>query len=85
MTSIDLNADLGEGFGRRSLGDDDALLDVVTSANVAYGGHAGDPSIMRRVHARSICVHGDTAGAAQLVAGVRDALHGAGVAVEPFA
>ncbi|MCW2899539.1 MAG: hypothetical protein JWO67_1804 [Streptosporangiaceae bacterium] len=48
-TVIDLNADLGEGFGRWTLTDDDALLDVVTSANVACGFHAGDPSIMRRV------------------------------------
>ncbi len=49
MSTIDLNADLGEGFGIWRLGDDDALLDVVTSANVACGFHAGDPSIMRRV------------------------------------
>ena len=49
MTSIDLNADLGEGFGAWRLGDDDALLDVVTSANVACGFHAGDPSLMHRV------------------------------------
>jgi UPF0271 protein len=46
---VDLNADLGEGFGAWRLGDDDALLDVVTSANVACGFHAGDPSTMRRV------------------------------------
>jgi UPF0271 protein len=46
---MDLNADLGEGFGSWPMGDDDALLDVVTSANVACGFHAGDPSIMRRV------------------------------------
>ena len=46
---IDLNADLGEGFGAWTLGDDDALLRVVTSANVACGFHAGDPSIMRRI------------------------------------
>ena len=46
---IDLNADLGEGFGRWSLTDDAALLAVVTSANVACGFHAGDPSTMRRV------------------------------------
>jgi UPF0271 protein len=46
---IDLNADLGEGFGRWALTDDVALLAVVTSANVACGFHAGDPSIMRRV------------------------------------
>ena len=45
---MDLNADLGEGFGRWSLGDDEALLDVVTSANVACGFHAGDPATMRR-------------------------------------
>lgn len=51
MDSIDLNADLGEGFGRWPLGDDDALLDIVTSANVACGFHAGDPSIMRRIAA----------------------------------
>jgi len=52
--SIDLNSDLGEGFGRWSLGDDDALLDVVTSANVACGFHAGDASIMRRVCERAV-------------------------------
>src|SRR3954469_24358713 len=51
---IDLNADLGEGFGVWTLGDDDALLGVVTSANVACGFHAGDPSTMRRVCARAI-------------------------------
>ena len=47
--SIDLNSDLGEGFGIWTLGDDDALLEVVTSANVACGFHAGDPDILRRV------------------------------------
>jgi 5-oxoprolinase (ATP-hydrolysing) subunit A len=46
---MDLNADLGEGFGHWSLGDDDALLSVITSANVACGFHAGDPGIMRAV------------------------------------
>jgi UPF0271 protein len=46
---IDLNSDMGEGFGVWRLGDDDALLGVVSSANVACGFHAGDPSIMRRV------------------------------------
>jgi 5-oxoprolinase (ATP-hydrolysing) subunit A len=46
---VDLNSDLGEGFGIWTLGDDDALLDVVTSANVACGFHAGDPNILRRV------------------------------------
>ena len=56
MTSgraIDLNADLGEGFGVWRLGDDDALLGIVTSANVACGFHAGDPSTMRRVCTRA--------------------------------
>lgn len=51
--SVDLNSDLGEGFGHWTLGDDDGLLDVVTSANVACGFHAGDPSIMRRVCERA--------------------------------
>jgi 5-oxoprolinase (ATP-hydrolysing) subunit A len=46
---VDLNSDLGEGFGIWTLGDDDALLDVITSANLACGFHAGDPNIMRRV------------------------------------
>jgi UPF0271 protein len=47
--SIDLNADLGEGFGLWRMADDAALLDFVTSANVACGFHAGDPPTMRRV------------------------------------
>src|SRR5256885_15457820 len=46
---MDLNADLGEGFGVWRLGDDEALLTVLTSANVACGLHAGDPATMRRV------------------------------------
>jgi UPF0271 protein len=46
---IDLNADLGESFGVWRLGDDEGLLDVITSANVACGFHAGDPATMRRV------------------------------------
>ncbi|MDD7964360.1 LamB/YcsF family protein [Actinomycetospora lemnae] len=49
MARLDLNADLAEGFGTWSLTDDDALLEVVTSANVACGFHAGDPATMRRV------------------------------------
>ncbi|WP_327007142.1 LamB/YcsF family protein [Dactylosporangium sp. NBC_01737] len=51
---MDLNSDLGEGFGIWTLGDDDALLEIVTSANVACGFHAGDPSTMRRVCARAV-------------------------------
>lgn len=46
---MDLNADLGEGFGVWRLGDDEALLRLVTSANVACGFHAGDPMTMRRI------------------------------------
>lgn len=49
MTHVDLNSDLGEGFGRWVLADDEALLSIVTSANVACGFHAGDAMIMRRV------------------------------------
>ena len=45
---IDLNADLGESYGAWTLGDDAAMLDVVTSANVACGFHAGDPATLRR-------------------------------------
>ncbi|MCB2110444.1 MAG: LamB/YcsF family protein [Defluviimonas sp.] len=44
--TVDLNSDMGEGFGRWSLGDDAALLKIVTSANVACGFHAGDPDVM---------------------------------------
>jgi 5-oxoprolinase (ATP-hydrolysing) subunit A len=44
VASIDLNADLGEGFGVWRLGDDDAMLGIVSSANVACGFHAGDPA-----------------------------------------
>lgn len=46
MRQIDLNADLGEGFGPWAMGDDAAMLDIVTSANIACGGHAGDPDVM---------------------------------------
>ena len=49
MTGIDLNADLGEGFGVWSLGDDEAMLQIVSSANVACGFHAGDPAGLLRV------------------------------------
>lgn len=44
MPTIDLNADLGEGFGAWDLGDDDAMLGIVTSANLACGFHAGSPA-----------------------------------------
>lgn len=45
--SVNINADMGESFGRYSLGDDANLLKIVKSANVACGLHAGDPTVMR--------------------------------------
>src|SRR3984885_9725423 len=51
---IDLNADLGESYGAWRLGDDDALLSVVTSANIACGFHAGDPLTLRRACAAAV-------------------------------
>lgn len=45
---IDINADLGEGFGPYTIADDAALMPLITSANVACGYHAGDPVIMDR-------------------------------------
>lgn len=48
MLRIDLNSDLGESFGRYHIGDDQAVIPLITSCNVACGWHAGDASIMRR-------------------------------------
>jgi len=48
IRSIDLNADLGESFGHWQLGDDDAVLALVSSANIACGFHAGDPLVMQQ-------------------------------------
>jgi UPF0271 protein len=48
MKRVDLNCDMGESFGAWNLGDDAALLEHVSSANIACGFHAGDPSVMRR-------------------------------------
>ncbi|MFC4334822.1 LamB/YcsF family protein [Salininema proteolyticum] len=59
---MDLNADLAEGFGRWALTDDDALLETVTSANVACGFHAGDPLTLQRV-CRSAAERGVAVGA----------------------
>jgi 5-oxoprolinase (ATP-hydrolysing) subunit A len=50
---VDVNSDLAESFGRWELGDDEALLKIVTSANVACGFHAGDPSVLRRTCVRA--------------------------------
>ncbi|GAA1779203.1 5-oxoprolinase subunit PxpA [Pseudarthrobacter sulfonivorans] len=52
--TVDLVADLGEGFGAYSLGDDSALLEIVSSANIACGFHAGDPDIMDRTVAECV-------------------------------
>ncbi|MEV6320404.1 5-oxoprolinase subunit PxpA [Nocardia sp. NPDC051787] len=52
--ALDLNSDLGEGFGPWTMGDDAAMLDIVTSANIACGFHAGDPSIMRTTCALAV-------------------------------
>jgi 5-oxoprolinase (ATP-hydrolysing) subunit A len=62
LASIDLNSDLGEGFGHWRLGDDNALLEIVTSANVACGYHASDASIMHRVCTAAV-EHGVSIGA----------------------
>jgi 5-oxoprolinase (ATP-hydrolysing) subunit A len=51
---MDLNADLGESYGAWRLGDDDALLQIVTSANIACGFHAGDPLTIRRACASAV-------------------------------
>lgn len=60
MVTIDMNADLGEGFGRWTLGDDAAMLDLVTSANVACGFHAGTPlslfTVLRAAAERGVVV-----------------------------
>lgn len=48
MKTLDLNCDMGEGFGAWEMGDDAALLDQVTSANIACGFHAGDPGTIHR-------------------------------------
>lgn len=60
--TIDLNADLGEGFGASRTSDDEILLDVVSSANVACGFHAGDAVTMRRT-VRAARERGVTVGA----------------------
>ena len=46
MYKVDLNSDLGESFGAYTIGSDDQVLALVSSANVACGFHAGDPSVM---------------------------------------
>ncbi|HKE46894.1 MAG TPA: 5-oxoprolinase subunit PxpA [Rhodanobacteraceae bacterium] len=62
MKTIDLNCDMGESFGAWTMGQDDAVLAHVTSANIACGFHAGDPSTMRRTVAAA-AAHGVAIGA----------------------
>jgi UPF0271 protein len=62
MRVIDLNVDIAEGFGAWRIADDDALLTVVSSANIACGFHAGDPGTMRRACVQAV-KHGVTIGA----------------------
>lgn len=59
---IDLNSDLGESFGAWTMGDDTALMTSITSANIACGVHAGDPSVLRRT-IRLAATHGVAVGA----------------------
>ena len=59
---IDLNCDMGESFGAYTIGDDEAVMRSITSANVACGFHAGDPSVIRRT-LRLAKAHGVAAGA----------------------
>ncbi|HEX7348799.1 MAG TPA: 5-oxoprolinase subunit PxpA [Rhodanobacteraceae bacterium] len=62
MTQLDLNADLGEGFGPWPMGDDAGVMPWITSANIACGFHAGDPTLMRATI--KLCVeHGVAIGA----------------------
>ncbi|MEJ1353331.1 MAG: 5-oxoprolinase subunit PxpA [Candidatus Sedimenticola sp. (ex Thyasira tokunagai)] len=60
IRSINLNADLGEGFGAYSIGNDEAMLDIIKSANIACGFHGGDPLVIRRTvqmaNARSVSI-----------------------------
>ncbi|AQS41577.1 MAG: LamB/YbgL family protein [Candidatus Tokpelaia hoelldobleri] len=60
MQTIDLNSDLGESFGAWKMGDDDSMLAIVTSANIACGFHAGDPAgilrTLRKAAENRVCV-----------------------------
>ncbi len=54
MKVVDMNSDLGESFGNYKLGMDDKILEIVTSANIACGFHAGDPSVMKKTVALAV-------------------------------
>lgn len=62
MVNMDLNSDVGESFGHWTLGDDTAMFRSVSSANVACGFHAGDPTVIRRT-CREAVAAGVTIGA----------------------
>ena len=77
-TRVDLNADMGESYGRWTLGDDDALMPHLTSANIACGFHGGDPHVMRKTVALAL-EHGVGIGAHVGLPGpdrLRPAAHG---------
>ena len=69
MPSIDLNCDLGESFGAYTIGMDAEILPYVTSANIACGFHAGDPSVMQK--SVLLCKKYGVAGRLQGLAGER--------------
>ncbi len=55
MRAIDINCDLGESYGHYRLGADEAMMPLITSANIACGFHAGDPSVMAETVALAVC------------------------------
>ena len=84
---IDLNADLGESFGPWPMGQDEALMSSITSANVACGFHGGDPSVMRRTVTAAIAHHvaiGAHPGFPDLVGFGRREMHATPDEVEDF-
>jgi UPF0271 protein len=84
---IDINADVGESFGAYALGDDEVLMNAITSASVAAGFHAGDPSVLRRTirlaKSRGVAV-GAHPGFPDLVGFGRRALHVTPAEAEDF-
>ena len=73
--TIDLNCDMGESFGRYSLGEDEAVMAAITSANVACGLHAGDPLVIDRTVAPSAQRRASVAGPAFTTCGALRRLH----------
>lgn len=56
INAIDLNSDLGESFGQWSMGNDDSVLEIVSSANIACGFHAGSPEGILKTLKRQNCI-----------------------------